>query len=999
MGLQLGGLEALVGTPAGEGVAGPLIRALGGTAAESAASGERPLRLEPGRAWTVRSGRIDVFAVVLQDGEPVGSRIHLFRAEVGDALLGAAPGAGLALVGIGAAGTTVAEIDLDGVRALGPAFHPDVAEFLHNWIGHLYEGLSLDGRVPRHRTLELGEQVEVDARGCVRSAERVAWLSQVAGTSLLAGRGAGAVGQGTLLPITREAWVVAAEPSTLRLDDTGALLADAAGSGPERVWAALEELHALVLELVAGQQRAQAAAHAERVRQQQRANQATMAGAISRLAVTVEPGGDRPLIRFRPQDEGEREEDSLVPAFRLVAAAQGIAVDDLHRGHDHLQYKDPIAALARACRVRTRRVALRAGWWKHDNGPLLARLNERKRAVALLPLPGGGYEMVDPFARTQTRVDAAVADTLGPFGHSMYRPFEPDPLTGRDLLRFTMYGCRRDVLTVLAVGLAMAGLGLITPMATATLFNTIIPGAERGQLLQLTLVLVLAAVATAVFHMVRGIALLRIESKGGSALQAAVWDRLLALPLPFFRDYTAGELAVRAMAVEEMRVILSGAAVTVLLGSLFSLTNFGLLFYYDVSLAKVAALLIGVATLASVAIALLQLKSQRAILGLRSRTSGLVLQLLSGIGKLKIAGREVHGFGLWARMFSEQRERQFRNRTLGNLLSVFNAAFPVAATLTLFALAGARVGSTAPDVVPIEMGDLLGFLAAFNMALSATLSSSGALLGALSTIPLYEHIKPILRTTPEVHGGKHNPGELTGAVELQHVTFRYHADGAPVLRDVSIRIRPGEFVAFVGPSGSGKSTTLRLLLGFESPESGSVSYDEQDLAGLDLQAIRRQIGVVVQNAKLMAGDIFTNIVGSSTATLDEAWEAARMAGLDEDIKEMPMGMHTVVSDGGGTLSGGQRQRLMIARALVRRPRLLYFDEATSALDNRTQEIVTRSLDRLKVTRIVVAHRLSTIRNADRIYVIEAGSVVESGTYDELFAHGGAFTQLAQRQLV
>lgn len=999
MGAHLRDVEELAGAWGEKGEAGALIRALGGAATPRAAGGDRPLRLEQGRAWIVASGRIDVFAVQIQDGEPVGSRAHLFRAEEGDPLLGAAPGAGLELLGIGMAGTTIIELDLAGLRALGSEFDPHIATLLDQWIGHLYEGLGLDARIPRHRTIELGEQVEIDSRTCVRSAERVAWLEQVVGTSHLVGKVAGAVHSGTLLPITSAAWVLAAEPSALRLTATRELMADKDGRGYAGLWRALEGLHAIVLELVAERQRDLAAAHATRVRRQQRADQATMAGAISRLSVTVEPGAARPLIRFRPAEEDEREEDSLLPAFRLVAAAQGIILDDLRQGHDHLQYKDPIAALARASRVRTRRVALRAGWWRHDNGPLLARLGERKRAVALLPLPRGGYELVDPFARTQTRVDAAVADTLGPFAHSMYRPFAPESITGRDLLRFGMYGCGRDALSVLAVGLAMAALGLITPIATAALFNTIIPGAERGQLVQLTLVLMLAAVATAVFHMVRGMALLRIESKGGSALQSAVWDRLLALPLPFFRDYTAGELAVRAMAIEEMRVILSGAAVTVLLGSLFSLANFGLLFYYDTSLAKIAALLIAVATVASVVIALLQLKSQRAILGLRSRTSGLVLQLLSGIGKLKIAGREVHGFGLWAGMFSEQRGRQFRNRTLGNVLAVFNAAFPVVATLTLFALAGPRVGSTAPGVVPIEMGDLLGFLAAFNMALSATLSSSGALLGALSTIPLYEHIKPILQTPPEVHGGKHDPGEMSGAVELQHVTFRYHADGAPVLRDLSLRIRPGEFVALVGPSGSGKSTALRLLLGFESPDSGSVSYDEQDLTGLDLQAVRRQIGVVVQNAKLMAGDIFTNIVGSSTATLEEAWEAARMAGLDEDIREMPMGMHTVISDGGGTLSGGQRQRLMIARALVRRPRLLYFDEATSALDNRTQEIVTRSLDRLKVTRIVVAHRLSTIRNADRIYVIMAGSVVEAGTYDELFARGGTFTKLAQRQLV
>jgi ATP-binding cassette subfamily C protein len=215
---------------------------------------------------------------------------------------------------------------------------------------------------------------------------------------------------------------------------------------------------------------------------------------------------------------------------------------------------------------------------------------------------------------------------------------------------------------------------------------------------------------------------------------------------------------------------------------------------------------------------------------------------------------------------------------------------------------------------------------------------------------------------------------------------------------VSLQCRPGEFVALVGPSGSGKSTLLRLLLGFEAPEAGAIRYDRRDLAALDARAVRRQIGTMLQNGRLLAGDIFTNIVGASTLTLEDAWAAARLAGLDEDIRQLPMGMHTVLSDGASTLSGGQRQRLLIARAIVHKPRLLFFDEATSALDNRTQEIVGESLERLAVTRLVIAHRLSTIQKADRIYVLERGRIVESGTYRELMQRRGVFAALARRQL-
>jgi NHLM bacteriocin system ABC transporter ATP-binding protein len=450
------------------------------------------------------------------------------------------------------------------------------------------------------------------------------------------------------------------------------------------------------------------------------------------------------------------------------------------------------------------------------------------------------------------------------------------------------------------------------------------------------------------------------------------------------------------MGIEEIRRTLSGVVVTVALSGLFSLANFILLIHYDPGLAGYAALLILAAMLMAAGISYFQLQIQRAVARLHAKTAGLVLQLLTGVAKLKMVGAEVQGFERWASMFSDQRQKQVRANTLSNTLTVVNAVFPVAGTLVIFAAAAPKLLVEPPL---LATGDFLGFIAAFNLALGGTLSSSGAALYALTVIPLYEQVRPILRAEPEVHTGKHDPGELSGSLELQHVSFRYRADSPVILSNVCLRAQAGEFVALVGPSGSGKSTVLRLLIGFEYPDSGSVSYDEQDLCGLDIEAVRRQIGVVLQSGHLMAGDLFTNIVGSANATLEDAWEAARMAGIAEDIHAMPMGMHTVVNVGGGSLSGGQRQRLMIARALVRRPRILFFDEATSALDNRTQELVTRSLDRLNVTRLVVAHRLSTIRGADRIYVLNAGKIVDYGSYGDLLDRDGLFSDLVRRQML
>jgi ATP-binding cassette subfamily C protein len=328
-------------------------------------------------------------------------------------------------------------------------------------------------------------------------------------------------------------------------------------------------------------------------------------------------------------------------------------------------------------------------------------------------------------------------------------------------------------------------------------------------------------------------------------------------------------------------------------------------------------------------------------------------------------------------------------------MSAFDASFPIVALCVVFSGVASQIGRRGAS---LSTGSFLAFNIAFMQLLASVLALGSGFLALLGIVPLYTRVKPIFETLPEIDAGKADPGELTGSIEVNHLAFRYSADTPPILRDVSFSIRPGEFVAFVGASGSGKSTLLRLLLGFERPMSGAIYFDGQDLAGLDIQEVRLQMGIVLQNGKLLPGDILTNIIGSAPLTVDDAWEAVRMAGLEADIKALPMGMYTMVSEGGKGLSGGQRQRLMIARAIVRKPRILIFDEATSALDNRTQEIVSGAMEQMQATRISIAHRLSTIMKADRIFVLDNGTVVQSGTYDELIGREGFFAELAKRQL-
>jgi ABC-type bacteriocin/lantibiotic exporter with double-glycine peptidase domain len=357
-----------------------------------------------------------------------------------------------------------------------------------------------------------------------------------------------------------------------------------------------------------------------------------------------------------------------------------------------------------------------------------------------------------------------------------------------------------------------------------------------------------------------------------------------------------------------------------------------------------------------------------------------------------VAAAESFAYAAWAADFARSRELQRRAGRIGNVATVVNAVYLPLCSLAMFALlAGPARGS-------LSAAGFLTFNSAATMMLSSAGQLTGALLSAVSAVPMVEQLRPVLDTAPEVPDGSTQPGELSGAIEAVAVSYRYPGEGPLVLDEVSLRVAPGEFVAVVGPSGCGKSTLLRMLIGFDAPVSGSVRYDGQDLAALDLAAVRRQCGVVLQHAQPFSGSILDCIRGAGTYSLEEAWQAAAMAGLAEDIKAMPMGMHTVLPDGGAAVSGGQRQRLMIAQALIRRPRILFLDEATSALDNATQRTVIDSTRALRATRIVVAHRLSTVLDADRVVVMAAGRIVQQGTPADLLADTtGPFHALVRRQ--
>jgi ATP-binding cassette subfamily C protein len=943
--------------------------------------GNAPLALDSeGAVWLVEEGTVDVFAVP-RDG--TGPRTHLCTVGQGQAVC-AAPldGHGLGLLAVGHSGTRLRRLDASDPGAAG------LAALLDGWLLGLLGGGNHRLAAPKvFEELRPGsETLLAEAGRAARTREGVAWVRHLEGESRLLGEESLAVRDGCLLPMPEGLWLISAGEARIAASATGELLRQGG------LWEGLARFHGLCLGYVALQLERGEQQERERLGRKADLDRATLRGAYTRLASVLRPlGGGGSVL--------EETSDPLLAACRLAGESQGIVIRTQAEAQVGARQGDLLTRICEASRVRARRVILRDDWWRRDNGPLVAFRtldDERKvqRPVALLPVSAHGYEMVDPVERTRTPVDAAVSETLSGEGYMLYPPLPERSVGKADLLRMAFQSrLRDDFATILLMGIGGGLLGLFVPILTGQVFGSVIPSAERSQLAQIALALIVAALASSAFQVTRSIAVLRLGGKMDGTLQSAVWDRLLSLPASFFRQYTVGDLANRSMGIDAIRNLLMGNVLTSVLAVIFSVFSFALLFYYSWRLALVATALVAVLAGVAAGLAWLQLRHQRDLQRLHGRMSGLLFGLMHGVAKLRVAGAEARAYARWADGFAEQRLKTFSAQRAANAQTAFSAVYGVLASLVIFGVAGFSPASALP------LGKLLAFYAAFGQFLASTLAMVGVLSSLLVLVPLYERLSPILEALPEVDESKTEPGELAGDIEFSHVSFRYQGDGPLILDNVSFRARPGEFIALVGPSGAGKSTCLRLILGFEKPVSGSIYFDGQDLASLAVRSVRRQIGVVLQSGRPMAGSIFSNILGSANLGIDDAWEAARMAGLEDDIKAMPMGMHTVIGEGAQTFSGGQKQRILIARAVVNRPRIVLFDEATSSLDNRTQDVVSKSLERLKATRIVIAHRLSTIQNADRIYVFEGGRVVEEGTFSELIGQRGAFARLAERQMI
>lgn len=1006
----------------------PLVEALRREGVLIHASGNRPFLLDPkDTAWFVESGKVEIFTVALDaNGEPTGARTHFCSVEAGALMMGMdlkAYAMGSGFLAVGRMGTRLRQVELRRLRDLAADSRcsADLAAAVDGWIGTLSRSLIAavtPGPIVDVNLAE-SESATLNNQQKARSTKGVVWLDVLEGNLLFVGMEelvfqqekakdrpaahsmlvslkdlfAQAQEQRVLFPISNDTWV---EASNAR-DLTTSLrtYASAAVVGGAGFWRGLDVFHQTLCQCEFINKRLATLDEFNRLRTKAEYSEAAREAGYLEIAGVLE-GAATGQFRVTRGDGA----DLVFEAARLVGQAQGMVVKNHPEANRRAKFGDRVAAIAKASQCRTRTVALRDDWYRSDAGPILGRWEKTGDPVALLPAGPTAYTAVDPKSGTSHKVDEEFAAQLAPFGLVFYRPFPEGELSALGLIRFGARGLGSDALTLLVMGLAMGMLGAITPYFTGRVFDGAIPQADRNLLVQFTLGLLVGAVISTAFKLTQSFALMRIQGKMDYSIQAALWDRLMNLPSNFFRGYSAGDLSDRAQGIGQIRQLIAGAGVGAMLGSLSSIFYVFLLFKYSLVLAVVAVGLTLLYVTFTTTANYLQLRHERHQMEVRGRITGLVLQFISGVAKLRVAGAENHAFRVWAGQYANQRRIEFRIGRIKNAVQVFGAGFPILSSMAIFyALVKIQEAALAKgQAQPMTTGDFIAFNAAFTAFLTATQALGDASLDMLRVVPIFERLRPIITTSAELDESKTYPGRLKGGIEVSHVSFRYSEDSPWILDDLTVRLEPGEFVAFVGGSGCGKSTLMRLLLGFETPQKGAVFFDGQDLASLDLREVRQQIGVVLQTSKLLPTDIFRNIVGSSDLGINDAWEAATLAGVADDVRQLPMGMHTYISEGGGGFSGGQQQKLLIARALVRKPRVLIFDEATSALDNKSQKTVTESMERLQATRIVIAHRLSTIINADRICYLEGGRVIEMGTYDELMKLDGKFALLAKRQM-
>ena len=702
--------------------------------------------------------------------------------------------------------------------------------------------------------------------------------------------------------------------------------------------------------------------------------------AYAELASSVSPAGSAPLVEV---DTAEQ----IDAAVQVCLGYCGVEAGPIPEGVTDRERR--IDALCRPSGILRRDVRLEGDWYRSAFGAMLATLDTGE-PIALLPQGLHSYCYLVAGSGRKVKVTREVASHIDQQATFFYRPLPQRPLTVRDLAAFisSVFDIG-DYVVVLCAAAAATVVGFLPAWANQVAFGVVVPSGQTSLVAPIAALLLGVAVSTVLIGACRNLVMQRVSLKMQVSSESATFARLMMLPASFFREYSSGDLASRVsqvtMLTQQMTSLFLGSGLSWVL----SLVYLGQIAVYASGLMMPALLVVFVQAAFTLVATQVAARYERSTMESSAKLSGTVTALLGGIQKIKLAGAEDRAFAKWAHGYADYARNAYNRPVLVRAMTAVGGLIGVVGGIVIYYYAG---------VSDMSVADYMSFNVAYGQMSGAIMALVGVASQVAQIGPMLEMVAPILEAEPEVASDKPSVGTLTGGIEVSGVSFSY-AEGSPeVLRNLSFKVRPGEYVALVGKSGCGKSTILRLLLGFEKPSRGTIFYGPHDVSKVDLRSLRSSIGVVMQDGRLFMGDLASNItIANPTATLDDAWEAAELAGIADDIRKMPMGMQTLVTEGGGGISGGQRQRIMIARAICGNRRILMFDEATSALDNVAQRHVSDSLEGLRCTRIVIAHRLSTVRHCDRILVVDEGHIAEEGTYDELIERGGLFAELVARQ--
>ncbi len=702
--------------------------------------------------------------------------------------------------------------------------------------------------------------------------------------------------------------------------------------------------------------------------------------AYAELASSVSPAGSAPLVEV---DTAEQ----IDAAVQVCLGYCGVEAGPIPEGVSDRERR--IDALCRPSGILRRDVRLEGDWYRSAFGAMLATLDTGE-PIALLPQGLHSYCYLVAGSGRKVKVTREVASHIDQQATFFYRPLPQRPLTVRDLAAFisSVFDIG-DYVVVLCAAAAATVVGFLPAWANQVAFGVVVPSGQTSLVAPIAALLLGVAVSTVLIGACRNLVMQRVSLKMQVSSESATFARLMMLPASFFREYSSGDLASRVsqvtMLTQQMTSLFLGSGLSWVL----SLVYLGQIAVYASGLMVPALLVVFVQAAFTLVATQVAARYERSTMESSAKLSGTVTALLGGIQKIKLAGAEDRAFAKWAHGYADYARNAYNRPVLVRAMTAVGGLIGVVGGIVIYYYAG---------VSDMSVADYMSFNVAYGQMSGAIMALVGVASQVAQIGPMLEMVAPILEAEPEVASDKPSVGTLTGGIEVSGVSFSYEEGSPEVLRNLSFKVRPGEYVALVGKSGCGKSTILRLLLGFEKPSRGTIFYGPHDVSKVDLRSLRSSIGVVMQDGRLFMGDLASNItIANPTATLDDAWEAAELAGIADDIRKMPMGMQTLVTEGGGGISGGQRQRIMIARAICGNRRILMFDEATSALDNVAQQHVSDSLEGLRCTRIVIAHRLSTVRHCDRILVVDEGHIAEEGTYDELIERGGLFAELVARQ--